>query len=358
MDDKGGRRPARVITDNDPLPPEQETDWEAVYQAQLEETDQPEGGFLNNQLAKIGCGCLLPAIVMVSSCAGQAASSPGDPGMFLAYVAGGVGAGMLMGWAPLFLFWLRDQSKWIIGGSFITFAVVLGVGQLAKIGRERQDLVDDFGVIGSMEFDKDGNAIFPKGTRTNGPFGKILVQLAADRDKIYADFESARTKLGVDVLFQANALAKDPKVINNCASIMTLEAEVAKARTMSKSLIEGMRTKIEMMRYSQSVKSDMIRGLEASKAENFAALDQQWDIQQRSIAPTYRACVTLAKRKWQSDGPNFVFSNAADLRIFDNSLATLNQLDAQAAALLKNQTDKLKVRRDGVVDVLGKMNGK
>jgi hypothetical protein len=357
MTDKEGRRPARVSTDKNPLLPEEETDWNAVYLAQQAEPAQPTGGLLDNQAAKIGCGCLLPAIVMMSSCAGQATSSPSSPDMLPAYVAGGLIAGMLMGWAPLFVFWLRDQSKWIIGGSFVAFALVLGISQLAKVGREQQKIVDDLSVIGSLEFDKDGNAIFPEGTAAKGPMGKVIIQLAADRDKIHADFIAARTNLGIDALFDAKALAKNSKILSNCANIQMLEAEVVKAQNRSKSLITDMGEKIDNMPYSPSIKSDMRRGLEATKAENLAVLDQQWDIQQRSIAPTYRACVILAKRRWQSDGPNFVFSNAADLGVFNDSLNALNQLDNESAALLKNQTDKIKSGRDNVTKIIDKMKG-
>jgi hypothetical protein len=355
MNENEYRRPAVVRTDSEPAP---ETDWNAVYQAQQSDESKPEGGFLNNGFAKIGCGCLLPALMMLGTCAGTTNNASIGPEFMPSYVAGTIIGGLLLCWGPVFAFWLRDQSKWIIGASFIVFAVIFGVGALSKIGGERQKLLDDMSVINDVKFDKDGNAILADGSNPKGPFGKMMVEMIAERDKIFADYEASRAALGINQLFMAADLKKNPKVINNCQGILSLEGKVTEARTKSKAMLEGLRQKVEAMDYSAAIKADMLRGIGASQSANFSIVDKQWDIQQRSITPTYRACTMLAKRQWTNKGQDFIFNSTADMNIFNESVKTLNALDAEAVTLMKNHSDGLKAKKENLNNIMDDMKGK
>jgi hypothetical protein len=346
------RRPAVVRTDAEPAP---ETDWNAVYEAQKADDGKPEGGILNNGFAKIGCGCLLPAIVMLSTCAGTSSASGAGGPYLTGYVAGGIIAGMLLCWAPLFAFWLRDQGKWIIGISFILFAAIFGIITLSKVGQERQKLMNDMSAVGDVQIDKDGNAVIGEGAASKGPFGKMMVQMMAERDKIYNDYEKTRTDMGLDVLFIANELKKNPKILDNCNLIPTLENNIEEARTKTQALLKGLRDKINAMDYSPSVKADMIRGLGNEQSDNYIMVDKQWGIQQRGIEPTFRACKMLAKRQWTSDGQTFVFQSNDDTAVYNQSITKLNALDIEAGELLKKQTDKLQTNKKNVSDLLDTM---
>lgn len=355
MDDKQGRKPATIRTGNGPLlsensaPTDDSTDWEAVYEAQLAEETTPPGGILNNQFAKIGCGCFLPLIAAMGSCAGTSSVVVGGQAETVGYLFGTVMAGMALCWVPLFLFWLREQKKWIIAASFVALAVFFVVTSLGKIGREMNKINDDFSIMRDITLDKDGNAVLADGAKAQGPFGKMLQNMITERDALFVKFEGDILALGSEQLADAKLLSKDSSPLRNCAAFANLQPKVEAYHQQARAMIIQMRDKIEAMDYSDTMKREMMRGYDDSRTRNIAVVDRQWAMHKQMVSNYHKSCVVLARRNWTAQGSIFSFTNRRDMDEFNSIISHGEKIQAEYTDLLEQQSSRtLEIKEQAV----------
>jgi hypothetical protein len=350
------RRPAVVRTDAEPAPPPAATDWTAVYEAQQNAGDGPAGGFLNNQLAKVGCGCVLPLLMLLGTCSSMTTQSydSTDPAFAFFSVGGSAFAGILLCWAPLFVFWLRDQSKWIIGASFAAMMMFFVIIGFAKIGNGQKALEKDAATVSNLEFDKDGKPIIAPGTENNGPMSKLMVELTRRHSEIRTAFENDIKKAGIDDMMFADRVARKPSLVQNCDRIVALKPVIEDYRTRSMQIIQSTPEQIDRMDISYSMKREMKRGAMSKQAFNIDLMQKQWDLQAKSLEPIHRTCLILSKRNWQPQGTLFAFSNRADMNGFDAAMKELDRYNAELEGLNKTRVDDLKASQAKIKQNIGR----
>jgi hypothetical protein len=337
MSENEGRRPATVRTNDSPAPPLPETDWAAVYEAQQAGTDDPPpGGFLNNQFAKIGCGCVVPAIFMMGTCSTIAA--PGaygiaNPAATLGQLTGGFIGGMALVWAPLFLFWLRDQSKWVIGGSFAFFAAIFVIIGLAGIGSGREAMVDDLANLSEVQYDAEGNPILTPEMAKKGPMSKLMFDMATEQSAIRKEFEADIAKLGISDMMFADRVAKNPALVRDCDRIHAFKSRIEAYRARNMELIKSAPDRIDKIDVNYSVKTEIKRGAMNRMGQNLESINAEWDMQVNALSPIHRTCQTLARRNWVAQGDMYMFNNRGDLNAFQAAMRDIDRINADIAAL-------------------------
>ncbi len=338
------RRPAVVRTDAEPAPPPEPIDWAAEYEAQQNAEDKPAGGLLNNQLAKVGCGCLLPLMMLLGTCSSVTMQSYDytEPAFALFYVAGSAFAGMLFCWAPLFVFWLRDQSKWIIAASFVALILLFVIMGFAKIGSNLKALQEDASILTDMQLDKDGKLIIAPGTKDKGPMSKLLVEQIRRQEDIRMAFENDIKEAGIEDMMFADRVARKPSLMQNCARILALKPAIEDYRRRSVQIIKSVPDQIDRLDISYSQKREMKYGAMSKMAVNVDLMQKQWDLQVKSLEPIHRTCLILSKRNWKPQGRLFAFSNTADMKAFDAAMGELDRYNAELEQLNKTRVDNLK----------------
>jgi hypothetical protein len=343
MSEPEERKPA-TIRMGDATPPA-ETDWNAVYEAQQAEGDAPPGGFLNNQLAKIGCGCAMPALFLLGTCSSmtaQRAYGGGSQAMMIGELTGGVVAGILLIWFPIFLFWLRDQSKWLIAGSFVLIAGILTVLGLSKIGTGFKAMTEDVSAISDVKFDKEGVPILPPGMSAKGPMSKLMVDMANEQGAIRKELDAEFGKLGIEDMMIANRVVRKPELVKNCARITDADETIEALRLRNKELIKSGPERIEKLDLSYSVKAEMKRGALTNLDGNMNAINAQYDLQLKLLGPIHRTCLILSKRNWTAQGETFLFNNDADLKAFNNAMGEIEAANAEITAVVQKQITKVR----------------
>jgi hypothetical protein len=342
MSEPGERKPATIRTGS--TPPPAETNWAAVYEAQQAEGDAPPGGFLNNQLAKIGCGCALPALFLLGTCGSVVSPrvyGGGSPAYMMGELTGSAAIGILLVWFPIFLFWLRDQSKWLIAGSFIVIAGVFAVLGLSKIGTSFKALEDDVSAISDVKFDNEGNPILPPGMSAKGPMSKLMVDMANEQGAIRKDLDAEIEKLGITDMMSANRVVRNPELVKNCGRITAADQAIERLRARNIQLMKSAPERIEKLDLSYSVKEEMKRGAASSLDRNVNAVNAQFNLQIKLLGPIHRACLILSKRNWTAQGETFQFNNAADLKALNNAMGEIEATNAEITAVVQKQVAKV-----------------
>ncbi len=338
MNEYEDRKPA-TTSGGDALPPK-EIDWSTVYENQLAQDDQSSGGFLNNMLAKIGCGCMLPAVFMLSTCASLATPSNyvgGPPAMMIGQVTGSVIVGIFLVWAPLFIFWLRDQNKWLIGGSFAVFAAVFTLIGIGKIGSAYSALKDDAAAISDVKFDAEGNPILLPGMSAKGPMSKMMVEMVAEQTAIRNDFDAEIRKSGIGDMMLADRVKRNPELVQNCERILALRETIENYRARNLKLVRSTPDRIEALDMSYDTKAEMKRGAIDKMDFNVRTTTKQWDLQAQSLLPIHRTCILLSKRSWKAQGELYLFYNQADITTFDNAMREIDRVNAEIEAVTKER---------------------
>jgi hypothetical protein len=358
MNENEGRRPAVVRTNDSPPPPLPETDWAAVYEAQQAGTDgPPPGGFLNNQFAKIGCGCVLPAIFLMGTCSAVAIPGSygiGDPAAILGQITGGFLGGIVLVWFPLFLFWLRDQSKWVIGGSFAFFAAMFVMIGLAAIGKGRAAMEDDVTALSQMQYDANGNPILAPGMAGKGPMSKMVVEMANEQAAIRKDFEAEVAKIGVADMMFANRVARTPSLVQDCDRIPAFRTRIEAFRTRNVALIKSVSNRIDALDVSYTVKSDMKRGAMGRMDSNLATINSEWDMQVKALSPIHRTCLILGKHNWTAQGEMYMFNAQADLNSFDAAMREIDLINADINALTQKRMQGVRADQEKLKQQIGR----
>jgi hypothetical protein len=335
MDENKYRKPATARTDSEPAQQSNEPDWQEIYDQQLAENEAPTGGFLNNQWAKLGCGCALPALFLLGTCSSmvtQRAYGGGPSAMLIGEMTGTVIAGIILVWVPIYLFWLRDQSKWLIGASFALIAGLFTVLGLSKIGNGHKAMMDDVSAISNVQFDKEGNPILQPGMSAKGPMSKLMVDVATEQFAIRTDFDAELAKLGISDMMFADRVKRNPQLVQNCRRILATKEVIEGYRTRHLTLIRGVPDRIDALDISYVTKANMKRGAVDKLETNVKTVNKQWDIQARTMDPLHRTCLLLSKRNWQAQGTLFAFNSQADLGAFDRAMNEINQLNAELQA--------------------------
>jgi hypothetical protein len=356
MSDNEPRRPAVVRTNAEPAPPPAPTDWTAVYEEQLSSGDKSEGGFLNNQFAKIGFGCVLPFLFLVTTCSSMTRQSYDamDGATAMGYVAGGAIIGVLLCWAPLFVFWLRDQSKWIIGASFAAITMLFVLLGFAQIGNSRKALEEDAAAISNMQFDKDGNPILAPGLENKGPMTKLIVEQTQRQTEIRTAFEIDIKKSGIEDMMFADRVTRTPSLVQNCGRILELKPAIEGYKKRSLDVIQQTPDRIDELDLSYAMKREMKKGAMDKIAFNTDLIQKQWDLQTKSIDPVHRTCLILSKRNWKAQGALFAFTNQADMNGFNAAMEELDVYNAELEKLSKIHVDDLKASQDKIKQGIGR----
>jgi hypothetical protein len=342
MSEPGERKPATIRMGD--TPSSEETDWAAVYDEQQAEGDAPPGGFLNNQLAKIGCGCALPALFLLGTCSSmtaQRAYGGGSQAMIVGELTGGVIAGVILVWFPIFLFWLRDQSKWLIAGSFIVIAGILTVLGLSKIGNGFKAMTDDVSAISDVKFDKEGNPILPPGMAAKGPMSKLMVDMANEQNAIRNALDAEIKKLGITDMMSAKHVVRKPELVKNCGRIPAADEAIERLRLRNIQLMKSVPERIEKLDLSYNVQADMKRGALASLDRNVNAINAQFDLQLKLLGPIHRTCLILSKHNWTAEGETFLFNNDTDLKAFNAAMGEIDAANAEITAVVQKQVAKV-----------------
>lgn len=349
MNENEFRKPATVRT-NDMPPKSEEIDWQEVYEQQQAGDGTLQGGFLNNQLAKIGCGCALPALFLLGTCSTLTAQNNyGEVGpAAIGGVAGTIVAGMLLVWAPLFAFWLREQNRWLIGGSFALFAGIFAILGFAKLGNGYQALKDDVGAISEVKFDKDGNPILTPGMAGKGPMSKLMFDMAKEQEAIRNGFDAEVTKSGIPDMMLANRVERNPSLVQNCGRIPALAATIEAYRKRNLALIESGPKRIDALDISYATKADMKRGAVDRMETNLRMVNAQWDLQAKTLDPIHRTCLLLSKRNWKAQGELYAFYSQSDIRTFDAAMQEIDQVNAEINALTKKRMDDVRAGQDRI----------
>jgi hypothetical protein len=348
MSEPEERKPATIRTGNTPPP---ETDWAAVYAEQQAEGDAQSGGFLNNQLAKIGCGCALPALLLLGTCGGVVSPrvyGDGSPAYMMGELTGSVAIGILLVWFPIFLFWLRDQSKWLIAGSFIVITGIFTVLGLSKIGTGHKALTEDVSAISDVKFDKEGVPILPPGMAARGPMSKLLVDMANDQDAIRNALDAEIEKLGVTAMMSAKHVVRKPELVKNCGRIPAADEAIERLRLRNIQLMKSVPERIEKLDLSYNVQADMKRGALASLDRNVNAINAQYDLQLKLLGPIHRTCLILSKHNWTAQGETFLFNNDADLKAFNNAMGEIEAANAEITAVVEKQITKVQLGQEKI----------
>jgi hypothetical protein len=356
MSDTESRRPAVVRTDAQPAPPPVPTDWTAVYEAQQSGADTPKDGFLNNQLAKIGCGCVFPILMLLGTCSsmtGQGYDMMDGP-MAMGYVAGGAIVGIFLCWAPLFVFWLRDQSKWIIGASFAALMMFFVIIGFAKIGNSQKAVNDDAAAVSNMQFDKNGNPFLAPGMENKGPMSAMIMKQARRHSDIRAAFEKDIKKAGIEDMMLANRVSRNTSLVQNCGRILALKPAIEDYRKRSLDVINDTPKQIEALDIPYALKRDMKKGALDKVAFNTDLTEKQWDLQSKSLDPIHRTCLILSKRNWRAQGELFAFTNLADMKGFDAAMNELDRYNAALQTLNQTRIDDLKASQQKIKQGIGR----
>jgi hypothetical protein len=346
MSENEYRRPAVVRTDAQPAPP---VDWNAVYEEQQTEEGGPKGGFLNNQFAKIGCGCALPALFflgLLGSMASGNAYGMDGPAELFGQLTGSIIVGVVACWLPLFLFWLRDGSKWLIGGSFAVVVGLFAVIGLGKIGSGYGAMEKDIAAIGDIKFDAEGNPILPPGMSSSGPVSKMMVEMASEQQALRKSFETDIAKLGIEDMMFADRVARNPSLVQNCARIPVFKAKIEDYRAKNIALIKSIPDRIDKFDMSYRTKTDMKRGAMDKLDFNLRTVGRQWDLQVESLTPVYQTCMLLSKRGWQAQGQLYAFYNQADINRFDGAMREIDRINREIMAVTQERAETVKADQE------------
>ena len=345
MTNEKDRSPAYERREGETPSPEVPTDWKAVYEAQLDEGESSsKGGFLENGLAKIGCGCALPLLFLLGTCGSLTDKGRvfnGGPAFIAGQVTGMVIVGIMLCWLPLFLFWLRQQSKWIIALSFAAIAGWFAITGLAKIGNDLKATADDAASFADIKFDKDGVPIIPPGMEQKGPMSKFVADLAREQHAIRVDFDAEIKKLNVEDMMLANRVNKNPSLVRNCDRILAFRTKIDAFRQRNVALIENGPQRIDALDAPFGIKDEMKRGYANGRARSVARVSREWQLQSDSMVPLHRSCLILSKRQWQAQGATFAFNNNADMSAFNDIMKQLDTMNAELAAINKGRLDQV-----------------
>jgi hypothetical protein len=343
MDDRDQRRPA-TIRRGDAVAPE--TDWS--NDDQFGDVEGPSGGILNNRFAKVGCGCALPILFLLSALGtlGAASNYGASPAEAIGELTGVVIGGIALVWVPLFLFWMRDKSKWLIGGSFVAVVAVFALLGLAKVGDGYSATNKDLSAVGSITFDNQGNPILPKGMATKGPMAKLMVELVAEQEALRGAFDADIAKLGADAMMDAGKVARNPDLVQNCRRFTDFKTVINGHRARNIGFAKAIPDKMDKLDVPASARAEIIKGAMAKQEANLSSINRLWDIQLKSIAPLHRSCLILSKRNWKAQGAVFSFFNPADMKAFNGAMAELKTLDEEIAAINAQRIDSAKAGQD------------
>ena len=352
MDDRNDRKVASIRR-GDATPAE--TDWAAVYDAQQSEGEAPATGALNNQFAKIGCGCALPALFLFGTLGSLASPSSygASPAESVGELTGTVLGGIALVWVPLFLFWLRGSSKWLIGGTFAVIAAIFVLIGLGKIGGGYATTKKDLGALSTVGFDAEGNPVVPKGMAANGPLSKMMVEIVADQNTMRTAYEADMAKLGIDAMMDAAKVSRNAGLTQNCRRFTDFKAVIDVNRARHMSYTQSVPAKIDALDLPSSTKAEIRKGAMARQEVNLRSVERQWDIQEKSLAPLHRSCLILAKRNWKAEGAVFAFFNTADMNAFNGAMAELKTLDAEIVAINAERQNSLKAGQERIKSLVG-----
>jgi hypothetical protein len=348
MDDNKYRKPATVRREGDE-PASQDIDWQKVYDEQQADGNRSQGGLLDNSAAKIGCGCVVPLLMLLGTCASattQGSYSADTPAAQLGEMTGRIAIGALLCWAPLYIFWLREQGKWLIGASFaavVGFFVLLG---LADLGQDRRAMTEDISALSDIKYDADGNPILSPGMANKGPVSKLFYDLAKEQQAIRSEFDAEVNKAGFPDMMLAKKVSKNPALIQNCDRILGFRDVIARYRKRNHELIESAPKRIDELDISAQFAAEMKRGMMSKMEENLADIEAQWDLQDQGIAPLHTTCRILAKRQWQPQGDMFMFNNNADMQAFNRQMAALDTINLKLGEITKKRINRVKAQQD------------
>lgn len=340
------RRPATIRNAADQPPPE--TDWDAEYAAQQSDPETGKHGFLDNGAAKIGCGCVLPALFLFSSF-GAASSAFNVP----MAIGAAFGTTILI-WGLLFAFWLRHAPKWIWIGSLIAIFIFIGLVNIGKFGQQIDALEKDAKTVANVQFDKDGMPIIPKDMDKAGPMSKIMVGLAEKHLAIARRYEADLGALRLETLGDAGKLSAQPAVLSHCPDIGRLKDKIEAYRSAQLSNVKAVSDEIDASDLPDILRSSMRKGYEDTLPSNMDNINLQWDTQRNTLKPLQRMCEILARRKWRAKGSIFEFTSGADMQAYNAATVEVNR---QQQLLQKQQAEhmlRVKAKQDEMNKMLEK----
>ena len=347
MNDQEQRRPATIRRGN---AMGSESELRSANDAHAPDDGAGSGGIMENKGAKIGCGCILPALFLLGSLGTLASRGNygASPAQEIGELTGIILTGVALVWVPIFLFWMRRSSKWLIGGSFALLVAFFAVMGLGKIGSGYSATQKDLSAIGSIGFDAEGNPILPKGMAANGPMAKMMVELVDEQDKMRKAFDADITKLGADAMMDARKVAQNPQLAQNCRRFTDFKTVIDGHRARNMAFAQSIPVKIEALDVPPAARAEIKAGAMAKQDANLRSIKRLWDIQEKSIGPLHRSCLILAKRNWKAQGATFAFFNPSDMKAFNAAMSALKAMDAEIAAINAERISNAKAGQDKI----------
>jgi hypothetical protein len=160
----------------------------------------------------------------------------------------------------------------------------------------------------------DGTANFPSGAASRGPISRLYIAFingsVEDRQRI----DAAALKLGLDLLGDPDGLTRTPGILSKCGEIAGLKTIAAENSVRQRKRQLDFMAGLEALDVPEDFRQGLRKGWERDTSELLQR--QLLKAQQAMLDESQALCTVLARRRWEPQFRQFIFSNAADLAEF------------------------------------------
>jgi hypothetical protein len=252
----------------------------------------------------------------------------------------GMLAAALVIWLAGFAITIRHATTaWKLG----TLALLLVVGATTALGTRIYDtmrLREDMRTIAEFRMRPDGTPTFPAGAAARGPISRLYIAFingtVEDRQKL----DAAALKIGIDLLGDPDGLTRTPGVLGKCGEIPDLKTIAAENSARQRQRQRDFQAGLDAVDAPDDFKQGLRKGWERDTSDLLQR--QMLKAQEALFDESHGLCTVLARRRWEPQFRQFMFTNAADLAEFrlhaqrrDKAVEAMRRIEAEGQRRLE-----------------------